>query len=91
MRSNYVKRFVTMYMHTLDGKPALLCRGFAKGEEYIAFAGGTTPVMLVPTLPQIRREQGLAERNEANRQDATRYGYVRVDVPLDPTEFKAHG
>lgn len=83
----YVKRFKTMYLHTLDEKPASFddSRG-----AYIHFAGGgrNHPIKLADSLRQIRREQRAAMReNKANgivgvEWVPSRYGYARVEIPL---------
>lgn len=85
----YVRRFKTMYQHTLDGSPA----AFDEHPDYVHFVGGRNKVRLVPTLRQLRREQQraiaecwkeVARGNEAQRDWArrSRYGYVLVEVPL---------
>ena len=88
----------TMYMHTLDGKPA----SFAwtkerRGEKtvnvpYIYFASARHPARLLNTLRGIRMQQRWT-MNEAARYanstagahwaDPKHYGYVRVEVPAD--------
>lgn len=79
----YVKRFKTMYMHTIDGKPATF-----DGKDYIYFVGGRNKAMLVPTLAQLRREQLLdidAKVRDGGPFTAVRreaYSYVLVEVPL---------
>lgn len=74
----------TMYMHTLDGKPALYTERHGK---QIGFPSSRTPLVLIATLRKIREQQAavcteahFAGRVEwANRH---RYGYVRVGVPV---------
>lgn len=75
----------TMYMHTLDGKPASY--GEWHNSPAISFGGGRYRVQLVPTLHQIRREQRAALREARRIRHATevadpfRYDYVLVEVP----------
>ena len=73
----------TMYMHTIDGRPALYEPNrqivFASQGRYVRYH-----VALVPSIKQIH-----AEQNATNRWRGTQglsisgwdYGYVRVGVP----------
>lgn len=82
----YVKRFKTMYMHTLDGQPAT----FDQQYQSIFMANGRSKAMLVPSLRHIQREQQAdirqmvkEGRSMQDRQRALeRYSYVLVEVPL---------
>jgi hypothetical protein len=76
----YVKRFKTMYLHTIDGEPA----SFDPQDDYIFFVGSRHKAMLVGTLRQIRREQkkALAAIKLARAFNGVHYGYVKVEVPL---------
>lgn len=73
----------TYYMHTLDDQPASF-----DGKDYIYFAGGNAPVILVESLRQIRREQQkeIARYNrdyspERGRGIMERLGYAKVRMP----------
>lgn len=71
-----------LYMHTLDGKPALYYEAY--GSRAIAFAGVRDLATLATSLNQIRREQKAAMRDNERiglGHDAKRLGYVRVEVP----------
>ena len=74
----------TMYMHTLDGKPASYDTRFG---SYLYFVSGRNRVKLVPTLKQIRDEQFQAQTAASaypstdEWSDPSRYGYVLVEVP----------
>lgn len=68
----YIKQFTTMYMHTLDGQPASF-----DGRDYIHFADGRHPAMLVSTLRRLRWEQKLASPGAGR----FTFGYVRVEIP----------
>lgn len=87
------KKTVTMYMHLLDGQPAVFCDWHSDdSEHYIGYASKRVRFTdLRASLRQIRREQAIACTNAfvlgktvphqleyANRH---RYGYVRVEVP----------
>lgn len=72
----------TMYMHTLDGKPA----GYQDvlGSPQVYFAGFRDKVTLAPTLRELRRQQAAARREYeliSGREQDRRYGYVLVEVP----------
>jgi hypothetical protein len=75
----------TMYMHTIDGKPASYDEPW--GRPYLYFAGGRSRrsrAKLVPTLTQLRHEQIAAAQvriAEGLTDDRARYGYVLVEVP----------
>jgi hypothetical protein len=69
----------TMYMHTLDGKPA----AFNSTENYVYFCSGREPVVLVESLKQIRRAQKL-DRDKWPNAAPFKYGYVLVKVPVSP-------
>lgn len=71
----------TMYMHTLEGKPASFSE--YRGEPYIHFVGGRTRVKLATSRQQIRREQARARdaARPSHWADADLYGYVLVEVP----------
>lgn len=76
----YVKRYKTMYMHTIDGRPA----AFSPGGKYLYHCSNRTQVMLVPTLRRLRREQAISRENSMlARAGASTYGYTLVAVPLD--------
>lgn len=76
----------TMYMHTLDGKPASYS---GHGSPYVYFVGGRNRVKLVPSLRQIEREQRAAcveavrDPSQHEWADPKRYGYVLVEVPVN--------
>lgn len=71
----------TMYMHTLDGKPASLCVN--GGDCWMAFdgVGARRRVPLHASLVVIRREQKQAALASGEPFIAKRFGYVRVEVP----------
>jgi hypothetical protein len=78
-----VKRFKTMCMHTIDGKPASF-----DGKDYIWLANGRSQVTLVPSLRELRRQQRLDMQGKT-RESGTftavsreAYGYVLVAVPV---------
>lgn len=80
----YVKRFKTLYMHTLDGQPASF-----DGKDYIYFASRRAPAMLVPSLRQIRREQQKEIARIVSDKGVLggaaileRLDYIRVEIPL---------
>lgn len=71
----------TMYMHTLQGRPA----SYEADLRYIHFVGGRNIAKLVPTLKQLRREQQAAMEQSAREGGAAlewahpkHYGYVMV-------------
>lgn len=73
----------TMYMHTLDGKPANYSD--IRGQQ-IGYPSSRTPIRLVATLRQVREQQAkvcTAAHFAGNAEWANRhrYGYVRVEVP----------
>ncbi len=82
----------TMYMHTLDGKPAAFTwlrerrEGKVVHVPYIHFAGGRHPAVLVPSLRRLRYEQRITQRACASAvigsewADPRYYDYVRVKV-----------
>ena len=76
----------TMYMHTLDGKPATFAVMWREEVEFLFFAGGRHRVQLVASLREIRRQQQAAiraaQRDKSQWADAKLYGYVLVEVPL---------
>jgi hypothetical protein len=69
----------TMYMHTLDGKPACMDRDGTQ----IVFARGRYRARLVDSLREIRREQrqSVKWRMEQGFNIDFRHGYVLVEVP----------
>jgi hypothetical protein len=79
----------TLYMHTLDGKPASFRRTPGLG-AYLYFIGGRYKAQLRASLSEIRREWGECldtyeaehpgEHAAVNAQ-YERYGYVLVEVP----------
>lgn len=85
----------TMYMHTLDGKPASYSN--VHGSPSLGHAGKghrTRAASLVSSLEQIRRERQACIREDwrfwtemkpeyrpAERPNGKRYGYVLVEVP----------
>lgn len=83
----YVKRFKTMYMHTIDGEPATFDEQF----QYLHFVGGRNKAMLVKSRRQIQRDQMADIRSailvgktvEERKRALARYSYVLVEVPLD--------
>jgi len=73
----------TMFMHTIDGKPADYERG-----EQITFASpgryARRGIVLVPSIKQIRAEENASRQWRIARGCAVAgwdYGYVRVEVP----------
>lgn len=85
----------TMYMHTLDGRPAS-CDASSEGGPYLYFVSsrrGARGAKLVASRRQIYLEQQACIRDEWKRWMATKpefrgghpslshYGYVRVEVP----------
>lgn len=84
----------TMYLHTLDGKPARFEEWWEGGaacamvvwiEDGAYSAGPRSRVTLCTSLDQIRREQARSSAYRTTRGfPAQRYGYVRVEVPDDP-------
>jgi hypothetical protein len=77
-----MSKTLTMYMHTLNGKPAY----FAGKQVVFALQGGSTRTQmpLARSLAQIRREQQASARWRAKNLfgAAFMYSYVRVSVPL---------
>lgn len=75
----------TMYMHTLEGKPATFAAMCREEVKYLFFAGGRHRVQLVGSLREIRRQQAAAQetarREKSEWADPKRYGYVLVEVP----------
>lgn len=83
----------TMYMQTLDGRPAIY-QTFA-ARSWIAYASGRTRAKLLSSLAEIRHQQRLAldtaeqdyadvsqgERDAAVREMYDSFGYVLVEVP----------
>jgi hypothetical protein len=84
----------TMYLHTLDGKPASFNQW--RDMEFLNFAAGghrSRAATLVGSLDQIRREQQQCIRSDwqqwtmtkpehrGERPSMNRYGYVLVEVP----------
>lgn len=84
----------TLYMHTLDGKPASFGWTYAdeKGQmAYIHFVNGHTRGKLAASLRQIRREQRLAinaasARGQTHWANPRLYGYVLVAVPQEKND-----
>jgi hypothetical protein len=83
----------TMYLHTIDGKPASFCD--MHGMRFLAFAGAghrSRAATLVPSRRQIEREQQLClasdwgewtdrkPEHRGERPNVNRYGYVLVEV-----------
>lgn len=83
----------TMYMHTLDGKPAAFAD--MHGRQFLFFASTghrSRAAKLVPSRRQIEREQQACIRSDWKDWDeypalrrempsSRRYGYVLVEVP----------
>lgn len=70
----------TLYMHTLDGKPANFeC---TIGFSHLYVVCGISRVKLVPSLRQIRREQrACIADNTPPKISGERLDYVLVEVP----------
>jgi len=68
------KRKFSLYMHTLDGHPAVYWPG-----EQICFAGGRAPLRLATSLGQIHRERRMSEKFRKSRSMLSdfNYGYCR--------------
>lgn len=81
------KRRRTLYMHTIDGRPAFYVPG-----EQICFCGdaGSVRSPLATSLAQIRREQVASDewRNKRGfmRDLTSEYGYVRIPAAALPKE-----
>lgn len=69
----------TMYMHTLDGKPAY----WVDGEIYFYATYQRPGISLQPNLRIIRRQQQhcIRSRLSAGLPNDFEYGHVRVEVP----------
>jgi len=67
----------TMYMHTIDGKPASFTDLHGGG---IYFVGNRVKAKLVPSLKQIRAEQKIDQAQSPEWANA-KLGYVLVEVP----------
>lgn len=73
----------TMYMHTLNGQPAIYCRGeticFARVGRYDRSKG----IPLVNCVATIKSQQRASTQRRANLgfdENGWEYGYVRVEV-----------
>jgi hypothetical protein len=67
---------MSVYIHTIDGRPAVFWRG-----EQICYAenGNRLSALLVPSLRQIRREQAASEAwRRSQGFEPTPYGYLRL-------------
>ena len=80
----------TMYMHTLDGYPAVFQTNGTGGAAWLAYVGGRNKVRLTTSLSQIRKEWNRAAESCAEEEPGTRdagvayirrCGYVLVEVP----------
>lgn len=90
----------TLYMHTLDGKPASF--GWAKERApsgkvrdvaYVYFVGRWQRAALARSLGQIKREQKLAiaAARGTDWSDPAHYGHVLVSIPAVPQEKNDNG
>lgn len=69
-----------MYMHTLDGRPAM----WDAGDRQLYMAGGRHRATLHGSVREIRRQQAAhkaARAAEGFDDSGWRYGYVLVEVP----------
>jgi hypothetical protein len=76
----------TMYMHTLDGRPANIQR-WTRGDVSFFYAVGRNRARLVPSLAQIRSEQReyflyLRARGSDVEGERHALSYVLVEVPV---------
>ena len=71
----------TMYMHTMDGRPASFDE--QGGWLYFVDSCARSNATLVPTLRQVRREQRIARENTFDIPRKPRYDYVRVAIPIE--------